>query len=189
MTRCLMMLVVLGGSLAAAQQGLAQGSPKGYGASQASAFAQRNSASRYTSQQVRTGVMNSSLPRTGMSGGASLFNSALTGKPMGGAKGAKPFAGAGGGGSVSPWLALSDPFASTAHSYYTQVRPQLEQQRANQIAASRSAQLQHQLNQMAAQPPYDPSGSDNMTPTGHAAAYMNYGGYYTPVQPTKRPHQ
>jgi hypothetical protein len=159
-----------------------------YGRSQTNALTRRNSAGQYTAQQFRTSIYNSSVPRSSASQSGGIFSSALTGRPLGG-KGSKPFAGSGSSSSsVSPWLALSDPFASTAHSYYTQVRPQLEMQRANQQLASRNAQMQHQLNQMAAQPPYDPSGSDNMAPTGHAATYMNYGGYYQPTQPTKRPH-
>jgi hypothetical protein len=45
--------------------------------------------------------------------------------------------------------------------------------------------LQGQLNDLAARPPYDPTGSERMAPTGHTVGFLNYGGYYTPVQPTK----
>ncbi len=81
-------------------------------------------------------------------------------------------------GSVSPYLGLSAPFSSTAEQYYTQVRPQIQQQRVNQQNQQRYAQMQHQLNAVAARPPYDPTGSETMAPTGHVAVFMNYGGYY-----------
>jgi hypothetical protein len=139
---------------------------------------ERNSASNFTSDRIRTNLYNTSVPMNNFSQvNRGLFSGAL-GR-------SKPFAGAGGGPSVSPWLALSEPFSSSAHNYYTQVRPQLDQQRVNQQMAARNQQMQRQLNSMAAQGPYSPTGSTAMAPTGHAAAYMNYGGYYTPVQPSK----
>ena len=110
-----------------------------------------------------------------------LFNS-----PQLGAAKSKPFSNFVGQGSVTPWLGLSQPFTSPTTNYFTNVRPQLDQQRANQQMAMRNAQLQKQLNSIAAQAPYNPTGNENMAPTGHAAVYLNYGGYYTPVQPTKQ---
>jgi hypothetical protein len=42
--------------------------------------------------------------------------------------------------------------------------------------------LQHQLNTLAAQPPFDPRGSDTEAPTGHVTVFQNYAGYYPPIQ-------
>jgi hypothetical protein len=112
---------------------------------------------------------------------AASFAAPQLGRPK-----SKPFSNFVGQGSVTPWLALSQPFTSPTTNYFSNVRPQLDQQRANQQMAARNAQMQRQLNTLAAQAPYNPAGSENMAPTGHVATYMNFGGYYTPVQPTKQ---
>jgi hypothetical protein len=144
---------------------------------------QNNSVRNYSSRQIFNSVLNRSVPQYSFSNvNRGLFSQTLNNSPLGG----KPFKNAGDNSSVSPWLALSSPFSSTANNYYTQVRPQLDQQRINQQQAARNEQLRRQLTSMAAQGPYNVTGNENMAPTGHAAAYMNYGGYYTPVQPTKQ---
>jgi hypothetical protein len=35
-------------------------------------------------------------------------------------------------------------------------------------------------------PPYAITGTEDMVPTGHVAAFMNYGGYYTPPELPRR---
>ena len=173
------LLLLVAGSLATTDRASGQGTS--YGQSQLNGIYARNSTKVFTSDRVRANLYNRTVPQYGYSQvNRGLFSQSLTSRTA-----QKPFTGATSGGSVSPWLALSDPFTSTAHNYYTQVRPQLEQQRLNQQMAARNQQMQRQLNSLAAQPPYDPTGSENMAPTGHAAAFFNYGGYYQPVQPTK----
>jgi hypothetical protein len=140
----------------------------------------RNSSSNFTSDRLRSNLINRTVPQYNFSqANRGLFSGVLNSRV------GKPFAGASGGSSVSPWLALSEPFSSSAHNYYTQVRPQLEQQRLNQMMAARNQQMQRQLNSLAAQGPYSTTGDPSRAPTGHAAAFFNYGGYYQPVQPTK----
>jgi hypothetical protein len=179
MKRYLLILVVAG-SLAASDRTFGQGASS-FGQNELNAFSARNSTKVFTSDRVRANLFNRTVPQYGYSQvNRGIFSQSLSSRSP-----RKPFTGASSGGSVSPWLALSDPFTSSAHNYYTQVRPQLEQQRLNQQMAARNQQLQRQLNDLAAQPPYDPTGSQNMAPTGHAAAFFNYGGYYQPVQPTK----
>ncbi|MCA9235820.1 MAG: hypothetical protein KDA44_10135 [Planctomycetales bacterium] len=90
----------------------------------------------------------------------------------------KPFINANSGPSVTPYLSLSSPFSSTADTYYTQVRPQMAQQQMDQRQQAQNARFQHQLNSMAAKPPFDPQGSDQIAPTGHAAVFQNTLGYY-----------
>lgn len=90
----------------------------------------------------------------------------------------KPFSGANNSPSVTPYLSLSSPFSSTATNYYTQVRPQIDQQRAIQQQQAQNARFQHQLNSMAARPPFETSGSSALAPTGHAAVFQNTLGYY-----------
>ncbi|MBX3426316.1 MAG: hypothetical protein KF688_11605 [Pirellulales bacterium] len=90
----------------------------------------------------------------------------------------KPFSGANNSPSVTPYLSLSSPFSSTATNYYTQVRPQIDQQRAIQQQQAQNARFQHQLNSMAARPPFETSGSSTLAPTGHAAVFQNTLGYY-----------
>jgi hypothetical protein len=90
----------------------------------------------------------------------------------------KPFASVSRGPTVTPYLGLTGLPSGGATNYYANVKPQLEQQRVNQQAQQQNVKLQHQLNQMAAQAPFDPRGSEQMAPTGHAAVYLNLGGYY-----------
>ncbi len=175
-----LLLVVVVAAMATSGRAFGQGATT-YAQNQLNGIYARNSTQVFSSDRARANIFNRTVPQYGYSQvNRGLFSQSLSSRAP-----QKPFTGASSGGSVSPWLALSDPFTSSAHNYYTQVRPQLEQQRLNQQMAARSQQMQRQLNDMAAQPPYDPGGSENMAPTGHAAAYLNYAGYYQPVQPTK----
>jgi hypothetical protein len=167
-----LVLAVVGACLAGSHSAYGQ-----YTQNQMNGIYLRNSTRNFTSQQMQSRLINRTVPQYSFSqANKGIFRGTF----------GKPFAGASGGGSVSPWLALSEPFSSSAHNYYTQVRPQLEQQRVNQQMAARSQQMQRQLASLQSQQPYNPTGNENMAPTGHVATYMNYGGYYTPVQPTKQ---
>lgn len=184
MKRCSLHLALAVASLLVAVTGnaaLGQTKQPNYASNQLSNFAQRSQASFYSARQESSRIYNGSVPQYGFS----QVNRGLFGAPQAGAAKSKPFSNFVGQ-SANPWLALSQPFSSPSTNYFSTVRPQLDQQRANQQMAARNAQLQRQLNTLAAQPPYDPTGSENMAPTGHVAAYFNYGGYYTPVQPTKQ---
>jgi hypothetical protein len=153
-----------------------------YAQNQMNAINARSSASYYTGSQFSKQVISGTVPQYGFSNAnRNVFSAPKLGQTK-----SKPFSNFVGQGSVTPWLALSQPFTSPTTNYFSNVRPQLDQQRANQQMAAKNAQLQRQLNTLAAQAPYNPAGSENMAPTGHVAAYMNYGGYYTPVQPTKQ---
>lgn len=132
----------------------------------------RFSASRYTKQAIRT-----SIPRYAQYNNSNLqkqvFGSTGSSRPK-----KKPFSSVSRGPSVTPYLGLAGIPTGGAPNYYSKVKPLLEQQRINQRNQRQNAAMQHQLNQVAAQPPFNPKGSDTMAPTGHAAVYMNYGGYY-----------
>jgi hypothetical protein len=150
-----------------------------YTANYINALRQNNSVGAFTTRQIQNQIVNRTVPQYGFS---TANRDVFGGSPLG-----KPFRSAGGnGGGVSPWLALSQPFSSPTTNYYTQVRPQLDQQRANQQQAIRNEQMRRQLNSLAARGPFSATGNQNMAPTGHAAVYMNYGGYYQPVEPTKQ---
>jgi hypothetical protein len=155
-----------------------------YGKNQLNGIYLQNTARGFSSERIRGQLYNRTVPQYGFSSvNRNQFSNLVNwgNSPVSSGR-SKPFSTAPGNGSVSPWLALSEPFSSSAHNYYTQVRPQLDQQRAQQQAARQQAMMQRQLNQLAAKPPYDPSGNDALAPTGHAAVYMNYGGFYQPVQ-------
>jgi hypothetical protein len=142
-------------------------------------LSQNNSVSGFSTRQLQSRLINRTVPQYGFS---TANRDVFGGSPL-----TKPFKNSGGGGGgVSPWLALSSPFSSPTTNYYTQVRPQLDQQRANQQQAMRNEQMRRQLNSLAARGPFSATGNENMAPTGHAAVYMNYGGYYQPVEPTKQ---
>ncbi len=143
-----------------------------------------NSAAGFTSQRIQRNVVNSSVPQYNFTptNYRNLFSSSTVSAP----RGQKPFSNLSNPSSVTPYLALSEPFTSSAQSYYTQVRPQLEQQRLNQQIAQRNYRMQQQLTQLAAAPPFNPTGNQTMAPTGHAAVYMNYAGYYPAGAPQRR---
>jgi hypothetical protein len=126
--------------------------------------------------RIRAAAIGSAIPR-GVAPG--LLNGAL-GRPN------KPFSTISRGPSVTPYLALDQPFANSATNYYTLVRPQLEQQRINQQMQRQTELMQRQLSQVTSRPPYDPQGSEMMAPTGHGAVYMNYGSYYTMPRPRQK---
>jgi hypothetical protein len=134
----------------------------------------QNSTSGYSTAQVKNDVVRKTVPQYSYS----TVNRNLFSSNVGASQPQKPFSNVSPRGGVSPYLGLSAPFSSTAEQYYAQVRPQIDQQRVNQQMEQRNAQLQHQLNSVAAKAPYDVQGSDTMTPTGHVAVFMNYGGYY-----------
>jgi hypothetical protein len=160
-------VVVLASSLQAAAQ-------SAYGTSQVNTQKRRNSSANYSTAQLRSDTINRSVPQYAFSS----VNRNVFSSNTGASQAQKPFSNIGARGGVSPYLGLSAPFSSTAEQYYAQVRPQIQQQRINQQMEQRNAQLQHQLNSVAARPPYDVQGSDAMAPTGHVAVFMNYGGYY-----------
>jgi hypothetical protein len=173
MARILLPLVVVG-LWASASDALAQQSL--YTKNRMNALNMPNSAQGYSTSRVRRQVYRQAVPQYSFNTvNQNLFKSALTGRPLQRPSGRSP---------VSPYMGLSAPFSSTGDQYYTQIRPQQDQQRFNQQVAARSAQMQHQLNAMAAQSPFQMEGSDEMAPTGHTAAFMNYGGYYP--QDTRR---
>ena len=158
--------------------------------SQTSAIRNQNNTSRHTSQRFSNQIYQRAVPRFNFS----QANSSLLRGPA-----SKPFANASTRPTISPYLGLSSRFGGI-NDYFTQVRPQLEQQRknqqqqkVNQRQMQQNIALQHQLNQMAAQPPYDVHGTDAYAPTGHAAVFqesggmhMNTGGFFPPMQGGRR---
>jgi len=165
----------LGNSLARAQSGtgtLGQYTKNQLGNIKGANSASRFSTSRYTQHATRT-----SVPRYAQYNNSKIqsrvFGSLASSRPKN-----KPFSSASRGPTVTPYLGLGGLPTGGAPNYYTNVKPRLEQQRVNRRNQQRNQALQHQLNQVAAQPPFNPKGSEAMAPTGHAAAFMNYGGYY-----------
>jgi hypothetical protein len=138
-------------------------------------YSNRYTAAGFTGDKFRNSIMNRAVPRYSNPGSTS---SAQTRRD-------KPFSSIVRKPTVSPYLGLlsNNPFTSTTDNYFNIVRPQIEQQKVNQQLAARNAALQRQLNDVAAQGPYSPTGAQDRAPTGHTAVYMNYGGYYTPSRP------
>jgi hypothetical protein len=174
MRRILLAFTVVGalavGGEASAQQSM-------YTKTQLGGYQLNNSSRGFSSQRIRGNIYNKAVPQYSYNSlNRNLFQSTLTGRPL-----QKPFSNSGGRPSVTPYLGLSAPFSSTAEQYYTQVRPQLQQQRVNQQMAARNAQMQQQLNSLATQATLASASNEDLVPTGHVAAFMNYGGYYTPV--------
>lgn len=149
----------------------------GYAASEINRLQRDSNPATYSAGRIVGQATTPPRPMTGMG----HFNpSSLSTASMGRAN--KPFSSISRGPSVTPYLALDNPFTSPATSYYTQIRPQLEQQRVNQQQERQNQLMQRQISQYTAIRPFDPTGSETRAPTGHASVYLNYGGYYTAPQ-------
>jgi hypothetical protein len=151
----------------------AQAAMSNYASTQLNMLKNQNSASAYTIANFRQQSISNAIGTTGVPG----VNFRTYGlQPANLSSRRKPFSGAQMSPTVSPYLALSNPFA-TATDYYNIVRPQQEQRRINQQMAQRQSSQEKQLTKMAAQGPYSITGNEDMAPTGHNAGYMQYGAY------------
>jgi hypothetical protein len=173
---------------------MAQDTVSNYAASQLKNIQNRNSAKNFTSSRYNSQAIRQGIPTAGVAG-VNLQRYANTSDILSGPR--RPLVGSGGGGmskpfsridrgpTVSPYLALNNPF-STAEDYYNIVRPLQEQRRTNDAFSRQQYAQQRKLNQIAAQGPYRITGNPNAAPTGHSAgfmqmgAYMNTGGYFAP---------
>jgi len=173
-----------------AVDGFAQSGSKdpGFGSATLRGLQIRNSASRFSVQNIQNRIRNQAVPAIGTLG--VNRRNFLGNSSSQGSKQPKPFSGISQGPTVSPYLALSAPRAS-ASDYYNIIRPQQQKQSENRRQQAFSIQRQRQLNQMAARAPYSATGDENSAPTGHAAvfqslgSYQNTGGYFPPPSAPK----
>jgi hypothetical protein len=141
----------------------------------------RNTATGFTSDMMAYRTINRSVPQYAYSNvNRGLLSVAQSSRPT-----QKPFSSFNRSSGLTPYMGLlaSNPFTSTTDNYFSVVRPQIEQQKINEQLQQRNLQLQRQLNDIALQASASPTGDKDRAPTGHVSVYMNYGGYYTPVQP------
>jgi hypothetical protein len=147
-----------------------------YTQSQLNSLKNQNSASTFTSQRIKNQVFNGSVPQYNFSSvNRGLFKGAMSGQTK-----SKPFSQVQRGPSSSPYMGLlsDNPFTSSTTNYFSNVRPQLEQQKMNEKLMEQNIRMQKQLEEISARPPYDVTGSEERAPTGHAAVYQNNGGVY-----------
>jgi hypothetical protein len=171
-------IITLAAAIFAASESRAQ---TGFAAAEINRLSTDSNPASYSANRIRNSAMNAPVPRSGLG----QYSTGVTSNAFG--RASKPFSSISKGPSVTPYLALDNPFTSPATSYYTQIRPQMEQQRVNQEQQRQNQLLQRQMSQYTAIRPYDPTGSEMRAPTGHASVYMNHGGYYTmPVPGGKR---
>jgi hypothetical protein len=92
----------------------------------------------------------------------------------------KPFAGFSPEPTTSPYLNLfrDDIDGSGDFNYQTLVRPQLQQQQFNQQLQRQNQIIGQRLQQLSAQPDFNPRGSETQYPTGHSTVFMYTGRYY-----------
>jgi len=146
-----------------------------YGQAQGNAIRNQNSAAVFSSDRIRKGVYGVAPQFNFSNVNRNLFKG-VTSQPTK----SKPFSHVQRGPSTSPYMGLlsDNPFTSSTTNYFTNVRPQLEQQKTNDKLMQQNIRMQKQLEEISARPPYDITGSDDRAPTGHAAVYMNPGGVY-----------
>lgn len=168
----------------------AQSDTKGFGEAALGGLRNRNSAARFSVNNIQNSIRNRSVPTVGVRG-VNQRNFLGNSPSSSLSQRSKPFSGISQGPTVSPYLALSAPRAS-ASDYYNVVRPQQQQRQQNQRSQMQSMQKNRQLNQMAARAPYSTRGDENQAPTGHVAvfqslgSYQNTGGYFPPPSPPKQ---
>jgi hypothetical protein len=175
---------------------VAQDTISNYAARQLKNIENRNSSQNFTSSRYNSRAIRQGVPNVGVAGvnmqSYSSTGAILAGprQPLVGGGGgiggkSKPFSRIDRGPTVSPYLALNNPF-STAEDYYNIVKPLQEQRRTNDAFSRQQYAQQRKLNQIAAQGPYQITGNANAAPTGHSAgfmqmgSYMNTGGYFAP---------
>jgi hypothetical protein len=141
----------------------------------------RNTAAGFTSDMMRYRTINRAVPQYTYSNvNRGVLSVAQSPRPT-----QKPFSSYNRSSGLSPYMGMlaSNPFTSTTDNYFSVVRPQIEQQKINEQLQQRNLMLQRQLNDIALKGAASPTGDAERAPTGHVSVYMNYGGYYTPVQP------
>jgi hypothetical protein len=173
----------------------AQGTVSNYAATQLKSLQRANSAEQFSVSRINNQILNQGIPRAGVAG----VNLQNTGRSAAFAAPRPPLVGGGGmasgnnkpfsridrGPTVSPYLALNNPF-STAEDYYNIVRPLQEQRQTNDAFSRQQYIQQRKLNQLAAEGPFQITGDPNATPTGHGSGfmrlgtYMNTGNYFAP---------
>ena len=164
----------------------AQSDTRNFGAIRASEFKTRNSAAWHNTSRIQTNLNQFSVTRSRFAPRTPPVRRSSS-QPVN-----KPFSTISRGPTVSPYLALSNPRGQVS-DYFNIIKPQREQRRLNQQQQRVNQQLlrqnlanQHRLNQLAAEGPFDPRGSEFFAPTGHAAGhmqlgnYLNFGGYFPP---------
>jgi hypothetical protein len=92
----------------------------------------------------------------------------------------KPFANVTSRPAVSPYMNLfrEDFDGGGDFNYQTLVQPQLQQQRLNQQFQDQAQAISRRVQQISAQPAYNPAGSQSQYPTGHQTVFGYYGRFY-----------
>lgn len=91
---------------------------------------------------------------------------------------AKPFTGVQQASAISPYLGLDARETENGlPNYFLYVKPQLDQQRTNQVQQAQYRKLQQQV-RTAAAPGVAANPNGGIPTTGNSAQFMNNGGYY-----------
>ncbi|MCG8448805.1 MAG: hypothetical protein MI725_04385 [Pirellulales bacterium] len=166
-------------------EAVAQSSTRsGYAQSELNRLTSRNRSSFYSVERLQQRNLAQAVPRVGI-GGVNL-RTFQGGSNLSSIQRKKPFTSITRGPTVSPYLSLSNRFA-TASDYQARIRPAREAERLRQQQQLHDIQNQRRLNQLAAQAPFSITGDEEAAPTGHAAvfqriegSFLNTGGYYPP---------
>ena len=100
----------------------------------------------------------------------------------------KPFSGVSAGPTISPYLNLfrEDLDGISDLNYQTLVRPQLQQQEINQNLQRQQQEISGRVQQLVAQPAFNPQGSQSQFPTGHQTLFRNHSHYYPLLSQPRR---
>jgi len=183
--------VALAGGFAVAQApplGSGLSSPSdvgGYAGRELSSIYRQGVGTGYTGQSLNQIAMRSaqaSVPYVGQS-----TRSRPSDLGLGSGQVSKPFTSYSASPTVSPYLNLfrEDLDGDSDLNYQTLVQPMLQQQRFNEQMQRQGIEIAQRLQSIAAQPDYNPQGSQSMYPTGHKTVF-NYLGHFYPAPARRR---
>lgn len=133
--------------------------------------------------QTRVGGIN-----TNIAGGGNVSRPAASFGPGISAPASKPFSGVSTRPTVSPYLNLfrEDLDGASDFNYQTLVQPELRQQEINQNLQRQQQEISGRVQQLVAQPAFNPQGSQTQFPTGHQTLFRNHSHFYPALAQPRR---
>jgi hypothetical protein len=177
-----------------AAQGVPFGNPKplsgtgGYAASELRSIYRSAVGTNYSVDTLNRNTIARGVARVPNVGQASAPGSRLDTGLGNYGRANRPFEGFSPAPTISPYLNLfrEDLDGQSDLNYQTLVRPQLQQQATNERLQRETLDLNRRLQSMAAQPDFNPAGSQSMPATGHQTVFMYHGHYYPQLQQRRR---
>ncbi len=173
-------IVAAGGATEARAQG------QGYGQQELSRIQNQSTGTGHSVESLNQIALRNAQARV-PNVGQSSYRSSPSSFGLNSALASKPFSSYSPAPTTSPYLNLfrEDLSGNDDLNYQTLVRPMLQQQRFNDQMQRQSMEVAQRLQSIAAQPDFNPQGSQSQYPTGHQTVF-NYLGHYYPSASRRR---